>query len=102
VPVQFTSRQIATGIVAMGLFAALAGSVSYNAWKSSRLEHIKAGMSESQVRAVLGEPDTKNAGPIFDCSGDCWTWKLLWREYISVCFDRERRVSCTTTYNVTF
>ena len=98
-------RSIATLVVVALLVSTCAGACGWNAWKTHRMEQIPSGASKKDVVDALGKPDSIGMGGLFGgCPGvatqECWSWKLIGNEYLSVCFDNAGKVACHDSFTL--
>jgi hypothetical protein len=86
----------AIGVAALVVLL-FAGETVYINWRINTFDQITVGMTETEAREIMGEPDHERPPESTSCQPSapkCLEWEIR-GNYLSACFSAEGRVVCT-------
>jgi outer membrane protein assembly factor BamE (lipoprotein component of BamABCDE complex) len=81
-PIELWTAALVATIVLIGGFSVFARwCLNSPAVRQDKLEALRVGMSEDEIKALLGEPRTKRHG---DKGDECWVYGAQWKRHVLV------------------
>jgi hypothetical protein len=93
------------GVAVFGTVVLMAaGYVAYEGWRVHEFQTVRNGMTDLQVRELLGSPsEERGTGPCLaeeacDGAGKCWLYRQRLFEHLVVRFGPKGTVTCRDVY----